>query len=362
MTSTFSPDFAQARRRFRDACTDAGVTAATHLHPTRGPLGEELACDSAWLGRPDTAAVLVLISATHGVEGFCGSAIQSAWLQSGASASLSADTAVLLIHAINPFGFAWLRRVNEDGVDLNRNFLDFTRGLPENPGYVELAADLLPASLDPETIARADANLAAYAQRHGERAYEEAVSGGQYTHPTGLFYGGTAPSWSRTTVEGLIARHDLARRRRVAVIDFHTGLGPYGYGEVICDHAPGSVGARLAHAWYGAAVTEPALGTSTSVAKAGLSDYGWQDALGDRVAFVALEFGTFEVADMFRVLRADHWLHRDGLPDWTAEETRRIKSAIRKHFYPDADDWNGIVVATGLRTIAQALDGLAAED
>ena len=357
----FSPDFASARQRFRDAAAQIGAAAETHLNPGRGPVGEDLACDSVWLGPPDAANVVVLISATHGVEGFCGSAIQTAWLGSGAPASLPAETAVLLIHAINPFGFAWLRRVNEDGVDLNRNFIDFARALPQNPGYAELAAELLPRDLDPETVARADANLAAYAARHGERAYEEAVSGGQYTHATGLFYGGTAPTWSRATVEGLIARHDLTRRRRVAVIDFHTGLGPYGYGEVICDHAPGSLGAALAHRWYGAAVTEPALGTSTSVAKAGLSDYGWQNALGEAVVFVALEFGTFDVADMFRVLRADHWLHRDGPPDWNTAEARRIKSAIRKHFYPDADDWKAMVLATGLQTIARALDGLAAE-
>src|SRR5262249_1170126 len=30
---------------------------------------------------------------------------------------------LVLIHAINPFGFFALRRVNEDNVDLNRNFL-----------------------------------------------------------------------------------------------------------------------------------------------------------------------------------------------------------------------------------------------
>ena len=32
--------------------------------------------------------------------------------------------ALVLLHALNPFGVAWVRRANEENVDLNRNFLD----------------------------------------------------------------------------------------------------------------------------------------------------------------------------------------------------------------------------------------------
>ena len=53
----------------------------------------------------------------------------------------------VLLHALNPYGFAWLRRVNEHNVDLNRNFLlpgEAYRGSPA--GYAALDPLLNPKS------------------------------------------------------------------------------------------------------------------------------------------------------------------------------------------------------------------------
>ena len=45
-----------------------------------------------------------------------------------------------MIHALNPFGFAHLRRANEDNVDLNRNFVDHEGGnYPENDLFARSA-------------------------------------------------------------------------------------------------------------------------------------------------------------------------------------------------------------------------------
>src|SRR5581483_8406337 len=136
--------------------------------------------------------------------------------------------------------FAWLRRVNEGGVDPNRNFHDFTSPLPENPDYDTLADALVPASLAPEIVAEAEARIARFRSERGYEALQLARSGGQYNHPTGMFYGGTRPTWSRQTLERIVADYRLAERARVAVLDYHTGLGPYGYGELICDQDPGT--------------------------------------------------------------------------------------------------------------------------
>lgn len=357
--SSFSADYASARAAFLQAAESVDATLSSYPHPLTGPNGEVLATDVAWLGPEDAAHVLVLLSATHGVEGFHGSAVQIDWLKHG---DLPEGVAVLMIHAINPYGFAWLRRVTEDGADLNRNFIDFDKPLPENPGYEELAAAIVPASLDEKTLAVADATLREYAEQHGQSAFEAALSGGQFTHADGLFYGGTAPTWSRITTETIIKDFRLAARKRVALIDFHTGLGPFGYGELICDHLPGTLGLELAKRWYGQSVTEPAIGTSSSVAKEGLSDYGWQKMLGDAVVFIALEFGTYPFENMARVLRADHWLHQQGKIDWQAEQTQTIKAAIRRHFYPGTYDWQQMVLFRSRQCIAQALSGLKQEN
>jgi len=305
--------------------------------------------------------VLVLLSATHGVEGFSGSAAQCAFLHSAQADSLPNDTAVLLLHAINPHGFAWLRRVNEDGVDLNRNWIDFTHPLPENSGYDQLLGAIIPASLDAPTIAAADAQLLTYAQQHGQVAYESALSAGQYRHPHGLFYGGVAASWSRRLCEQVCVDYALAGRTQVALIDFHTGLGPFGYGEPICDHPPGSRGAQLAQQWYGQSVTEPALGSSSSVAKHGLSDYGWQELVGEPLVFIALEFGTYPFAQMIDALRGDHWLHAQCAVDWHSPDTQPIKAAMRRFFYPATDDWQEMVLWRSAMVIRQSLAGLASD-
>ncbi|HXH71821.1 MAG TPA: M14 family metallopeptidase [Mariprofundaceae bacterium] len=357
LLQAFSADYAEARAKFLEAVAQAGLHAESHAHPGSGPNGEALATDSVWIGPADADNVLVLISATHGVEGFCGSGAEIDFLRN--LPELPRDTAALVIHAINPHGFAWLRRVTMEGVDLNRNFVDFSVPLPENPGYDELADAIVPDSLSEVAILEADARLAAYFEKHGARDFEIALSGGQYRHPHGMFYGGTAPTWSRTTTEALVARHRLAERQRVALIDFHTGLGPFGYGEPICDHPPGSTGVTLAKQWYGDSVTEPALGSSTSVPKTGLADFGWQDLVGEPLVYVALEFGTYSFDEMKRVLRADHWLHAQGAVDWSSAETKRIKTAIRRQFYPDTDDWKEMVLFRSRQLIRQALNGMA---
>ena len=352
-TSCFGDDYAAARSRFLEAARGRGVLEH-HPHPLAGPGGEPLASDVLYQGPQDAGAVLVTLSATHGVEGFCGSAVQCHHLRHGPA--LPEGVAALHIHALNPWGFAWLRRVNEDNVDLNRNFIDFSQPLPDNPGYRELAPHLLPAEGAGQAAAQA---LGEYRRRYGERAYEIAVSGGQYGDPAGVFFGGAGPSWSRLLVEQLVERFGLRRRAQVAVLDLHTGLGPYGYGELICDHPPASPGAERVRRWYGPSVTEPALATSSSVPKHGLQDIGWQQLLGARVGFVALEFGSYPVDALFRVLQDDQRLHRGGQPDWRATETQRVKRAMREHFSPPREDWREMVLFRAQQVILQALNALA---
>ena len=73
---SFSFDYQTARTKFLAAARDAGAALEATLHPERGPDGGDLTTDMAWIGPWEAEAVLVMISATHGVEGFCGSGAQ----------------------------------------------------------------------------------------------------------------------------------------------------------------------------------------------------------------------------------------------------------------------------------------------
>ena len=137
------------------------------------------------------------------------------------------------MHALNPYGFAWLRRVNEDNIDLNRNFHDFSKDLPSCSAYEELHDWLVPLEWDGEIRKRADDNLLKYIAAKGKPAFQTAVTSGQHTRPTGLFYSGTTKTWSNRTLRGILGEHLPASAKTVAVLDFHTGLGPTAYGEPI---------------------------------------------------------------------------------------------------------------------------------
>ena len=356
----FSADYAEARARFRAAVTALGTRLESIANPNPGPRGEELAIDLGWFGPEDASKVLVLVSATHGVEGFCGSGAQLDWMRSGGSASLPANTAVLLVHAINPHGFAWLRRVTEEGVDLNRNFFPAGGELPFNPGYEELANAFVPVDFHPETLAAADAAIAEFKARNGSAALDHALSFGQHTNPEGVYYGGREAAWSMRMLAKICANFRLGERASVAIIDYHTGLGPHGHGEPIIGHRPGESGQLRGRAWYGDSLGEPLLGRSSSIPIAGLTQYAWAREIGDdRLTFIALEYGTYPLDQGQRALRDDHILHRRGLPDWNDPECQRIKGALRKFNYPDVRPWKEMVVFRSRQVIAQALAGLS---
>src|SRR5215472_514318 len=176
---SFSPHYQAARAKFLDAARGAGAALEAIPHPERGPDGGELATDVAWIGPRDAEAVLVMISATHGVEGFCGSGAQVDWLRREEYRGLADGTSVLIVHAINPYGFAWLRRVTNENVDLNRNWVDFSSPRTTNPGYDSLADQFNPTDWTAETQARTGAAMMAYAEAHGAMALQQALSGGQ---------------------------------------------------------------------------------------------------------------------------------------------------------------------------------------
>jgi hypothetical protein len=92
---------------------------------------------------------------------------------------------VVLVHALNPYGFAWLRRVNENNVDLNRNFRDFTEPLPLSSAYEAVHDWLVPADWDGPARKTADSEIEQYLRSHGLAAFQAIVSRGQYSRPDG---------------------------------------------------------------------------------------------------------------------------------------------------------------------------------
>lgn len=351
--SYFPHDYREGRRAFIAAAQGRGLDVVSRLLPgAQGPDGKPLFLDVCAMGPRNASRALLLTSATHGVEGYFGSGVQTGLLRQGVTPPGGAR--LVMVHALNPFGFAWDRRVNEGNIDINRNFIDHAKA-PRNRGYDELAEAIALRDVSPDGMARADALLDAYARKHGAAAWQAAISAGQYSHPDGLFYGGTAPSWSAQALRSVLTE-DLPGIDRLIALDFHTGLGESGAGEIIVDAAPGSMAYARAQALWGAMVGSESAGESLSAPLTGTLDRGLAAMLpGVEQTFAALEVGTVPLTAMIRALRLANWQDRFA-PDGTrADEIGRL---MRDAFYTDTPAWKRKAWALAQKSVHAALASL----
>ena len=338
----FADSYLEAREKFLKASQSAGAMLTEHALPKRyGPNGDTLLVDVAQLGADDPKSLLILISGTHGVEGFCGSGCQVGYLTDRVYEALPTDARVLLVHALNPFGFAWLRRVNEDNVDLNRNFQDFNKSLPPSVGYEEFHDYLVPKDWEGDERVNADAALQKFIMAKGEKGFQAELTRGQYTRPNGLFYGGREASWSNRVLRQILTDNVPETVKRLAVLDIHTGLGKPGFGEPIYV-GPKNEGYETAKKWYGLELKSTMQGTSISAAITGSVADAFPPSSPDReIIYLALEFGTVSSTVVLSALRADHWLN--AIPNRDTPLRSSIGRQMRDAYYLDVPWWKAAV-------------------
>ena len=351
----FSKSYAEARQKFLAAAAQAGLKVESHIHPEKGRDGEELAMDVVREGPADAKHVLLVSSACHGVEGYCGSGVQIDALRSAEwhKAVAQSGVAVVYVHALNPHGFSHVRRVTQENVDLNRNFHDFSQPLPDNTAYKEVQHLLLPEQWPPNEANQKE--TMAYIAQHGMPKLQAAVSQGQHHDPKGLFFGGQGPTWSNQTIRKVLRQHG-GQAQKFAWIDLHTGLGPSGVGERIYAGDNDAQAIARARQWWGS-ITSIYDGTSSSAFLTGLMWMSVKDECPQAEhTGIALEYGTLPMNDMLMALRADHWRHLH--PEVSAELKKSIKAQICNAFYTDTDEWRTQLITQPREAMAQALQGL----
>lgn len=360
VTQAFSKSYAEARVKFLEAAATAGLAVESQLHPEAGRDGEVLAMDVVRDGPADARSLLIVSSACHGVEGYCGSGVQVFALHDAEwrAKAVAQGVAVLYVHALNPYGFSHVRRTTHENVDLNRNFQDFSQPLPVNEAYRELQPLLLPDEWPPT-----EANAAAtgrYISEKGMDAYQAAITRGQHEFPEGLFFGGTEPTWSNRTLRKVLQSYGK-NARRVAWIDIHTGLGPSGIGERICACRDDKAALARARAWWDNGGTTPVTsiydGSSSSAFLTGLMwNSIYEECPQAEYTGIAMEYGTLPPFEMMQALRGEHWLniHRDAPP----ELAKQIKTQMMDAFYVDTDAWKGQIISQARQSLFQAVDGL----
>lgn len=350
------------RALFVDEARSAGGVLLAHVHPMPGPDGHTLATDVARFGAPIGHAdrVVLVSSGLHGVEGHAGHGLQRQLVASGRLASLPDGMAVVIIHGVNPHGWAWSRRVDHENIDVNRNFVDYA-ALPSNPLYSEVDAVLNPSTVDFDP---ADTSflgeIMEFWSRVGDHTAMKTLNGGQYAFPHGVQYGGDHMTWSRRMLESVWDEQLVGADSAVA-LDIHTGLGPTGRLTVFQTADDNEAAAALGAAWYPEHLYRADRSEPDPIDH-GLMGPGfdaWSSVRGHllRTSAFVLEFGGLDIAHGVTAFRADNWLAHHG--DRNAETGGQIRQLMEDHFFVRDGDWRQQVADQGEMAIHAALDGLA---
>ena len=306
--------------------------------------------------------VYVLSCGIHGVEGYAGSAITRALLDSVLPRLHADDTGLLVVHALNPHGFHHFVRVNRNNVDLNRNCATpgdslFATRNPEFAALSSLLGPARPCSLSLKERLKFYVGIGQAIALSGPKALRQATLAGQYLDPSGVFYGGVQVQPEIAFFQEVYTR--IAHTyREVLLTDLHTGYGVRGE----------------AYPLFGQADSEEFLAYTQS----GIRDGGGSDKTytvnGDLVGYchktakrlrpdgtfngVVVEIGTHglsmrdQLADLQTVIWENQLRHH-GAVDATTAET--VRANFRELFYPSQSSWKKRALEVGVETVKRLL-------
>jgi len=366
--SFFSTDYFESRDKFREAVNGAGGGLHSYDHPeATGPAGQYLTVDVGIFGLRSAPRVFFNLNGIHGIEAYSGAAAQLQWIASGDLQKLSDSVAVVLIHNVNPFGWSHNSQRNEGLCDLNRNFIDFNH-VPDSDVKLHEALARAIACEKPSfgALDRAWQKSLAVAKAFGDSRFNKALMIGQYAVPKGLKYGGDKPSWSNLLLRNLAKDH-LAQAEKVAIIDWHTGLGEYGQPYPLHCWMEGSESWKQTASWWGLDAARKGgqgmisggaeEGDTTTAAVNGSALQALMDAAPEaRFAGGAIEFGTVPFDLIAQAAILDHWLMLD-----TPEHSPDMhfwKAQMRTFFAPREPWWEKSVLGHAKGFYERMLTGL----
>lgn len=352
----FSRDYFDARERFRHGVARLGWVASSHPLTAKGPRGEDLTIDVARSSPGGAEPVLFVTSGVHGVEGFFGSAVQLALLDLWEKTGVPTGVRIVFAHAISPFGFAHLRRFDENSVDANRNFLLDGEAFTGSPPMYARFDPILNPKRPPRRIEFFILHALLRIIRYGLGPLKQAIMGGQYDYPQGMVFGGHGPSESQVILREHLPTW-LSDAAEVAHLDFHTGLGSWATHKLLIDPPFTSAQFERAVRWFGLKALQPAV--QTGVAYQARGGFGtWCAAQSPHRDYLHLcaEFGTYWNVSVLASVRVENMAHHWGQP--TDVATLRAKERLKEIFVPESAEWRTRVIADSVRLIEQAIAGL----
>ncbi len=349
--------YLESRDRFNTLAKSLGAASRSFAYDDQIVDGIRLSTDTAYLGPADAQTIVVIASGTHGVEGYAGAVCQCHFMETYLARWASSSIAYLLVHAVNPWGFLNDRRVTREGVDLNRNFVDFPVPAAQLSGYRAyhhlLVSNFrpLPAGLWNELRL-----LACMLTRRQRKSAQAAITAGQYAYPDGLFFGGFAPTKSRIVWEQIIHAY-LPGRRRACLLDIHTGLGKRGAGELISYLPRSSAAFQRMSGWFHGSLRSMANGDSVSMPLTGDLTAAFDRSVDAHSCALGLEFGTCAPLKVLNALRADQW-YCNNAATLSEKQRQRVRQKMKNAFFPSDPQWSIQITGRFDQVMEQLIAGI----
>jgi len=304
---------------------------------------------------------IVITSGLHGVEGFIGAAIQHHVLRIMAEEGLPENVGVVLIHAVNPWGYSHLRRVDEHNVDLNRNFIDYDRidfdSLISNSEAYEalnpiINAQTIPSFSDDIRYGLNAAQL--IAKNRGIETLAGPIAEGQYRFPKGLFYGGQSASESRVQLETWVSDYSHAIPN-ITLLDIHSGLGPSGYATLIANtnQVPLDQSADWLQPHFGMPVVPHRSDNNAYNANGSFSQWCDQSLSNQRFTFLCVEIGTVNPLKVLNSLRRENQAHHWANSNSSIYDETKLN--LLTTFNPDSKRWRERAIGQGIEAYRKSL-------
>ncbi len=228
----FQESYEDCRQAFlTEAKTVAAIYDHSEIFSIRVPsqIDQELYIDFLYIPPiRDSSRLLILSSAVHGAEGFTGSAVQQMFLKELLSDEVLSEMGVLMMHAVNPYGFKYERRCTENNVDLNRGSeIDPALFETGNEGYLALNSMLNPEGKVSEKSLR---NRFFYMVTISKMLKEsmsvlrQAILQGQYEVPDGVYFGGLDFEPQIDSLRRILPEI-FSPYESILALDLHTGYG-----------------------------------------------------------------------------------------------------------------------------------------
>lgn len=245
---------------------------------------------------------------------------------------------------------AWLRRFNENNVDLNRNFITLKEpwsGAPE--GYHSVNSFLNPKS--PPSKDFFYLRLLYNILKHGSGPLKETIVSGQYEYPKGLFFGGKQTEQGLQLYKTWI-KNSFSLANYIFVMDVHTGLGKWCQ-ESLYHRIEGTKCNDLSN------ILEKSLIREYRDSDAVDYDYsgGHRDVFQElfpntKIDFITQEFGTFSNIKILYALREENRYHHYDRGGLSHPAKKRLKNA----FYPDSIDWKTSILKDGIYLVQKSAE------